>query len=106
LSLKTKLVEGFPVWASKLVAQFGDLGRNITAIVSWFGPQNQVCDGLSVAPQNRREGNGVGYASRSSGLLCVKASWARVSRSDLKTGLVGCASKPTGGQRRGTHVEI
>jgi hypothetical protein len=23
--------------------------------VSWFGPQNQVSDGLSVAPQNRQE---------------------------------------------------
>jgi hypothetical protein len=35
------VVEGFSVWASKLVA-----------LVWWFGPQNQVGFGLSVAPQN------------------------------------------------------
>jgi hypothetical protein len=32
--------------------RFGDLGLKITVIVFWFGPQNQVGDGLSVAPQN------------------------------------------------------
>jgi hypothetical protein len=32
---------------------FGDLGIKITAIVSWFVPQNQADDGLSVAPQNQ-----------------------------------------------------
>jgi hypothetical protein len=32
--------------------QFGDFGLKIIAIVSWFGPQNQVGYGLSVAPQN------------------------------------------------------
>jgi hypothetical protein len=31
---------------------FGDLGLKITATVSWFGPQNQVGFGLSVAPRN------------------------------------------------------
>jgi hypothetical protein len=41
---------------------------------------------LSVAPQNRRREVGVGHASRSSGLLHVKASLARVSQSGLKTG--------------------
>jgi hypothetical protein len=41
--------------------------------------------GLSVAPQNRLEGDGMGHASRSSG-LCVKASQARVFQSSLKTG--------------------
>jgi hypothetical protein len=30
--------------------RFGDLCLKITAIVSWFGSQNQVCYGLSVAP--------------------------------------------------------
>jgi hypothetical protein len=56
-----------PGFASKSVArvswfepqnrqqQFGDLGVKITATVSWFRTQNQVGDGLSVAPQNRRE---------------------------------------------------
>jgi hypothetical protein len=60
-------------------------------MVSWFMPQNQVGYGLSVAAQNRREDeDGVGHASRSSGLLCLKASRARVSQSSLKTG-VGAA---------------
>jgi hypothetical protein len=29
------------------------LAHKITVTVSWFGPQNQVGDGLSVAPQKR-----------------------------------------------------
>jgi hypothetical protein len=33
--------------------RFGDLGIKITATVSWFGPQNQACYGLSIAPQNQ-----------------------------------------------------
>jgi hypothetical protein len=66
--------------------RFGDLGLKITTAVSWFVSQNQVSFGLSVAPQNRREGNGVGHASRSSDLLRVEASWARVFQSSLKTG--------------------
>jgi hypothetical protein len=41
---------GFPVWASKLAARFGDLVLKITTTVSWFGPQNQVGYSLSVAP--------------------------------------------------------
>jgi hypothetical protein len=36
--------------------RFGDLGLKIIAIFFWFGPQNQAGFGLSVAPQNRREG--------------------------------------------------
>jgi hypothetical protein len=44
-----------------------------------------VCFGLSVAPQNRWREVGAGHASRSSGLLHVEASLARVSQSDLKT---------------------
>jgi hypothetical protein len=31
--------------------QFSDLGLKITTMVSWFGPQNHVDFGLSVAPQ-------------------------------------------------------
>jgi hypothetical protein len=42
---------------------------------------------LSVTPQNRREDeDGVGHASRFSGLLWVRASRARIFQSDLKTG--------------------
>jgi hypothetical protein len=53
---------------------------------SWFGPQNQVGFGLSVAPQNRRREVGAGHASRSSGLFDTEASLARVSQSGLNTG--------------------
>jgi hypothetical protein len=54
-------------------------------MISWFGPQNQVDFSLLVAPQNRRRELGVGHASRSSGLLRVEASLARVFQSGLKT---------------------
>jgi hypothetical protein len=54
-------------------------------MVYWFGHQNQVGYGLSIAPQNQREGDDVGHALRSSGLLRVEASQARVSQSGLKT---------------------
>jgi hypothetical protein len=54
--------------------------------VSWFGPQNRMGFGLSVAPQNRRSEVNVGHTSRSSGLLRVEVSLARVSQSGLKTG--------------------
>jgi hypothetical protein len=54
-------------------------------VVSWFGPQNQAGFGLSVAPQNRQREVGMGHASRSSGLLHVKASLTRVSQSGPKT---------------------
>jgi hypothetical protein len=41
----------------------------------------------SFAPQNQWEDeDGAGHASRSSGLLCLEASRARVSQSSLKTG--------------------
>jgi hypothetical protein len=45
-----------------------------------------VSFGLSVAPQNRWREVGMGHASRSSGLLRVEASLARVSQPGLKTG--------------------
>jgi hypothetical protein len=69
--------------------------------VSWFGPQNQTGFGLSVVPQNRRMDVGVGHASRSSGLLRVEASLARVFQSGLKTG----GGATTGGAR-GTITEV
>jgi hypothetical protein len=65
---------------------FAGLGLKITTAVSWFGPQNQVGFGLSVAPQNRRREVGTGHTSRSSGLLDTEASLARVYQSNLKTG--------------------
>jgi hypothetical protein len=80
---------------------FDDLGLKITATVSWFGPQNQVGFGLSVAPQNRRRKVGAGQASRSSSLLDVEASLARISQSGLKTG----GGATTGGAR-GTIAEV
>jgi hypothetical protein len=125
LSLKTKVVEGFPVWASKPTATslviwaaksprwflslgiktdsygFGDLGRKITATVSWFGPQNQAVFGLSVAPQNQQREVDVGHASRSSGLLHVEASLVRVSQSGLKTD-----GGATAGGARGTIAKV
>jgi hypothetical protein len=70
-------------------------GLKITATVSWFGPQNQVGFGLSVVAQNRRRKVGAGHASRSSSLLGVEASLARVSQSALKTG----GGTTTGGAR-------
>jgi hypothetical protein len=81
----------YPGLASKSVARvsrfgsknqqlrFDNLSLKITATVSWFVTQNQASFGLPVAPQNRRREVGVGYTSRSSGLLHVKASWDRVS---------------------------
>jgi hypothetical protein len=77
------------------------LGLKITTMVSWFGPQNQSDFGLSVAPQNRRREVGVGHASRSSSLLGVEASLARVSQSVLKTGRGAMM-----GGARGTIAEV
>jgi hypothetical protein len=57
-----------------------------------------MCYGLSVAPQNRREDeDSAGRASRSSGLLLLKASWTRVSQSGLKIG---------GGAARMVHMTL
>jgi hypothetical protein len=64
-------------------------------------PQNQAGFGLSVAPQNRWEGDGVGRALRSSSLLHVEASRARVFQSSLKT-----AGDATAGGARGTITEV
>jgi hypothetical protein len=65
--------------------------------VSWFGPQNRVGFSLSVAAQNRRREVGTGHTSRSSGLLHVEASLARVSQYGLKT-----SGAATAGDVRGT----
>jgi hypothetical protein len=56
---------------------------------------------LSVAPQNRRRKVSAGHASRSSSLLGVKASLARVFQSDLKTD-----GDATTGGARGTIAEV
>jgi hypothetical protein len=66
-----------------------------------FGPQNQACFGLSVAPQNRCREVGAGHASRSSSLLGVEASLARVSQSGLNT-----SGGATTGGARGTIAEV
>jgi hypothetical protein len=80
---------------------FGDLGLKITATISWFGPQNQASFGLSVVPQNRWREVSAEHASRSSGLLHVEASLARVAQSGLKTG-----GGATAGGPRGTIAEV
>jgi hypothetical protein len=77
------------------------LGLRITATVSWFEAENQVSFGLSVVSQNRWREVDAGHASRSSGLLHVEASLARVSQSDLKTG-----GDATTGGARGTIAEV
>jgi hypothetical protein len=56
---------------------------------------------LSVAPENQWREVGVGHVSRSSGLLRVEASLARVFQSGLKTG-----GGATVGGARGTIAEV
>jgi hypothetical protein len=53
--------------------------------------------GLSIAPQNRQREVGAGHASRSSGLLHVEASLARVSQS---------GGGATTGGARGTIMKV
>jgi hypothetical protein len=64
-------------------------------------PQNQVSFGLSIAPLNRWREGGAGHASKSSGLLHLETSQARVSQSSLKTG-----ENMTAGVARGIITEI
>jgi hypothetical protein len=52
-------------------------------------------------PQNQRREVGAGHASRSSGLLVMEASLARVSQSGLKTG-----GGATVGDAHGTIAEV
>jgi O-glycosyl hydrolase len=92
---------GFPGLDIKTGSWFGDLGIKITVTISWFGSQNQVGFSLSVAPQNRRREVGAGHASRSSGLLDVEASLARVFQSVLKT-----SGDATMGGARGIIAEV
>jgi hypothetical protein len=99
--LASKPVMGFLVEPQNQQLQFGQLGLKITVTVSWFRPQNQAGYGLSVVPQNRREGDGVGHTSRSSGLLRVKASQVRLSQSGLETD-----GGTTAGGERGTIAEV
>jgi hypothetical protein len=70
-------------------------------MVSWSGPQNQAGFGLSVVPQNRWREVGARHTLRSSGLLHMEASLARVFQSGLKTG----GGTMTGGAR-GTIAEV
>jgi hypothetical protein len=77
------------------------LASKPVATVSWFGHQNQADFGLSVAPQNQRMEVGAGHTSRSSDLLHVEGSLARVSQSGLKTD----GGTTTGGAR-GTIAEV
>jgi hypothetical protein len=94
-------------WFSRLGAQnrqlrFSDLCLKITAVVSWFVPQNQVGYGLSVVPQTGRDHeNDVGHASRFSGLLRLEVSRTRVLQSGLKTGGGAVA-----GGARGTIAKV
>jgi hypothetical protein len=53
--------------------------------------------GLSIVPQNRQREVGAGHASRSSGLLHVEASLARVSQS---------GGGATTGGARGTIMKV
>jgi hypothetical protein len=72
------------------------LASKLVGTVSWFGPENQVGYGLSVAPQNRQEDeDGMGHTSRYSSLLRLEASWVRIFYSSLKT---------SGGTTRMVHV--
>jgi hypothetical protein len=67
--------------------RFDDLAHKITAMVFWFGRQNQAGYSLSVVRQNQWEDkDDTGHASRSGGLLHLKACRARVFQSSLKTG--------------------
>jgi hypothetical protein len=88
LGLKTGSF-GLVIWSSKSPRRFLGLGLK----TKW----DSVC---RLRQKPRRE-VGVGHASRSSGLLRVKASLARVSQSGLKTG-----GGATAGGARGTIVEV
>jgi hypothetical protein len=39
---------GFSFWPQNRQLWFGELAHKITMAVSWFGPQTQVCYGLSI----------------------------------------------------------
>jgi hypothetical protein len=66
-----------------------------------FGPPNQAGFGLLIVPQNQRREVSAGHTSRSSGLLHVEVSHARISQSSFKTG----GGATTGGAR-GIIMEV
>jgi hypothetical protein len=66
--------------------RFGDFGLKIITTFSWFESQNQAGFDLLVVSQNRRREDGVGHASRSSVLIHLEASHARLYQSAHKTG--------------------
>jgi hypothetical protein len=102
LGLASKSVVGFLVQPQNQGGGgFPGLGLKITATVFWFVPQNQAGFGLSVAPQNRRREVSAGHVLRSSGLLHMEESMARVSPSGLKTG-----GGATAGGACGTIAEV
>jgi hypothetical protein len=88
LGLKTGR-SGLVIWASKSSGSFLVLASKLSRI-RFVG-----------CAKNRWREVGVRHVSRSSGLLCVKASQATVSQSGLKTG----GSATTGGAR-GTIIEV
>jgi hypothetical protein len=91
LGLKTKVDGLLVVWHQNHLDSFSwfglktsgrgflSLGLKITVTVSWFVPQNQAGYDLSVVPQNRqKDEDGMRHVSRSSGLLHMEASQARI----------------------------
>jgi hypothetical protein len=71
-------------------------------MVSWFGHQNQAGYTLLIVPQNSwGDEDDVGHTSRSTGLLHMEASWARISQFGLKTG-----RGATAGGAHGTIMEV
>jgi hypothetical protein len=69
-------------------------------------PQNQAGYGLSVVPQNRWDNeDDAGHESRSSGLVHVEVSRAKVSQSCLKTGASGLV-EAWRGWSRGIIVKV
>jgi hypothetical protein len=88
LGLKTGS-SGLEIWASKSPRWF--------LVLDLKTKQASVCR----LPQNQRREVGAGHTSRSSSLLGMEASLARVSQSSMKTG----GGATTGGAR-GTIVEV
>jgi hypothetical protein len=76
--------------------RFGDLRLKITTTVFWFGPQNQVGDGLSVAPQNRQKDTTTWDTHRD---LAASFTWKQVG-----LGFFGLASRLAETRRRVVHM--
>jgi hypothetical protein len=110
LSLKSK-IGGF-LWFVLKIGGDGfsglDLKTSSSDLVIWVSKSPRWFLGLSlktkqasVAPQNQWREDGTRHASRSGGLLCLKASRARVFQSGIKTD-----GGATAGGARGTITEI